>query len=478
MNTHEKINELLAGFVLGELSEQQESEVKMHLAECGQCRTELKRLEALLECTGQMSKLSADKQLCESAKQAIFAKLESKEIKPAPRPNIRLEFIWRTIMKSKITKLAAAAVVVIIATLITINHFSSLTGGTSVVWADVLEQISEFRPYVCKMTFEYDGDRPSDTYTVMHMTLSRRREIRDEGRLVQIFDMSRKPVRILALYPEQKFAKETLLLDRGLSKDPDILRIIAGPQNGTEEDLGLDKIDGRTVRVFHSPDKYNEFTVWVDVETSLPERIEIRQPTANRMVIMEEFEFDVEFDESLFDTTAPEDYAVDRVEMAGRESLIKQEDLAKKADFEAYVLSTGPAWAKEPRIMEVSNVMGIGDDIYMTFAVADDDRHLVLMQSEMMSKMLLSKIRTGELVYTSSNKLRVYRGGPEKWYSKILLESVGNILPDKPSPHRTGCAIESPSGAVILIAVNGSITDDELFNVVESLVPAKEYKGE
>lgn len=49
MNTHEKINELLAGFVLGELSEQQESEVKMHLAECGQCRTELKRLEALLE---------------------------------------------------------------------------------------------------------------------------------------------------------------------------------------------------------------------------------------------------------------------------------------------------------------------------------------------------------------------------------------------------------------------------------------------
>ena len=56
-----------------------------------------------------------------------------------------------------------------------------------------------------------------------------------------------------------------------------------------------------------------------------------------------------------------------------------------------------------------------------------------------------------------------------------MLESVGNILPDKPSPDRTGCAIESPSGMVILIAVNGLVTDDEFFNIADSLVPAAEY---
>ena len=83
---------------------------------------------------------------------------------------------------------------------------------------------------------------------------------------------------------------------------------------------------------------------------------------------------------------------MDRIERAGRESFIKQKDLSKKADFEAYVLSTRPAWAKEPRIMKVSNVMGVGDDIYMTFAIADDGRHVVLMQSQLMSKMLLSKV--------------------------------------------------------------------------------------
>ncbi|MCK5269657.1 MAG: hypothetical protein KAJ46_02685 [Sedimentisphaerales bacterium] len=397
---------------------------------------------------------------------------EWEKTKPAfVEPNI-----WRKIMKSKITKLATAAVI-IIAVMIGINQFGDSIGGGSVVWADVIEQISEFRPYVCKMTFKYDGDRPNNTYTVMYMTLSRRREIRDQGKLIQVFDMSQRPVSILTLYPDRKFARETLLLDRGPLKDPDMLRIIAGRQNGTEEDLGLDKINGKTVRVFHSPDQHNEFTVWVDVETSLPERVEIQQPTSNRIIIMEEFEFDVEFDESLFDTTAPEDYAVDRIERAGRESFIKQKDLSKKADFEAYVLSTRPAWAKEPRIMEVSNVMGVGDDIYMTFAIADDGRHVVLMQSQMMSKMLLSKIRTGKLVYSSSNGLKVYRGGPEKWYSNILLQSAGNVLPDNPSPDRTGCAIESPSGMVILIAVNGSITDDELFNIADSLVPSKEYIG-
>ena len=413
---------------------------------------------------------AADERILTSAEAALEKSIKTKSAEPEPN-------IWRIIMKSRITKIAAAAVI-IIAVLIGINQFAGSVDMASVAWADVIEQISEFRPYVCKMTFKYDGDRPSHTYTVMHMTLSRRREIRDQGKLIQVFDMSQRPVRILALYPNRKFAKETLLLDRGPLKDPDMLRIIAGRQNGMEEDLGLDKINGKTVRVFHSPDQHNEFTVWVDVETSLPERVEIQQPTSNRMIIMEEFEFDVEFDESLFDTTAPEDYAVDKIERAGRESFIKQKDLFKKADFEAYVLSTRPTWAKEPRIMEVSTVMGLGDDLYLTFAIADDGRHVVLMQSEMLSKMLLSKIRTGELVYTSNNGLKVYRGGPEKWYSNILLESAGNVLPDKPSPDRTGCAIESPSGMVILIAVNGSITDDELFNVVESLVPAKEYKGD
>ena len=48
MNTHEKISELLISFVLGELSEKEKSQVKAHVAECAECSSELKRLQALL----------------------------------------------------------------------------------------------------------------------------------------------------------------------------------------------------------------------------------------------------------------------------------------------------------------------------------------------------------------------------------------------------------------------------------------------
>ena len=376
--------------------------------------------------------------------------------------------IWRMIMKTKITKFAVATAI-IIAVLIGINEFGGSVDMASVAWADVLEQISKVRPYACRMTFDYDGDKPDLSYRVMYKNLSVRREERDDGTIL-VFDMSQKPIRILVLYPDEKLALESVLLDRGPSKDPDLLRKIAGLQDGTEEDLGLSEINGRTVKVFHSPDEHNAFTVWADVETNLPMRAELRQSSSGRTIIVEDFEFVTEFDESLFDTTAPEDYAVRRSETpGGGETVIKPEGIAKDVDFEFYVLSAAPTWGNEPRTLKVSNVMGLGDDIYMTCSLAEDGRHIVFMQAEMMSTMLLNKIRTGEHVYTSASGLKVYRGGPEKWYSGILLESVGSMLPDKSSADRIGCGIETPDEGVILLSINGPATDEELFDIVESL---------
>ena len=138
MGKHENINELLTAFALGELSQQQASEVRTHLAECPQCSNELKRLEALLECTGRIGELSADAQICDSAKQAIFAAVESEKNKYTSRPNIGPESIWRTIMKSPVTKLAAAAVIVT-ALIISINQFGKPVSFTTIAFADISE---------------------------------------------------------------------------------------------------------------------------------------------------------------------------------------------------------------------------------------------------------------------------------------------------------------------------------------------------
>ncbi|MHC4099259.1 MAG: hypothetical protein ACYSU3_24780, partial [Planctomycetota bacterium] len=187
--------------------------------------------------------------------------------------------IWRMIMKSRITKLAAAAVIIIVI-LIGISQFSDSIDGSSIVWADVVEQIRTFRPNIYKQTIQYET-RPDKVKQVMHFSLSRRREIWADGS-IRVFDMSKKPVRILTLYPDKKQAIEMTLTDMGPAKDPDLLRILAGRQDGTEEDLGITEIEGRKVKIFHSPDKINDFTVWADVETGLPVRIELLQEQLKR----------------------------------------------------------------------------------------------------------------------------------------------------------------------------------------------------
>jgi hypothetical protein len=142
MGKHKNIYELLVDFALGEVSQQQVSEVKTHLTECPQCSNELKQLEALLECTGRIRELSTDAQICDSAKQAIFSKVEKDKTKHTSGPNICLESIWRTIMKSPITKLATAAVIVI-AGFIVINQFGGSIDGSTMAFAQITENMKK-----------------------------------------------------------------------------------------------------------------------------------------------------------------------------------------------------------------------------------------------------------------------------------------------------------------------------------------------
>ena len=142
MGKHENMNELLVDFALGELAQRQVSEVKTHLTECLQCSNELKQLEALLKCTGCIRELSTDAQICESAKQAIFAAVGNKKTKHTSGPNISPESIWRKIMKSPITKLATAAVIVI-AGFIVINQFGGSIDGSTMAFGQITENMKK-----------------------------------------------------------------------------------------------------------------------------------------------------------------------------------------------------------------------------------------------------------------------------------------------------------------------------------------------
>ncbi len=228
--------------------------------------------------------------------------------------------MWRIIMKSKITKFAAAAAI-IIAVLIGIHYSGGSIDGANVAWADVMEQISSFRPYACTNTVHDEGAQIS--YRRMRLSLTQRREIRSNG-VILVFDLSIP--KSLTLIPEKKHAIEKTY-DMSPASDPDIFRMANSMQNAPSgsnvQEVNIREIDGHVAKGFRSKGEYNDITIWADVQTKLPVRVEIIHVKTGRKIIISEFEFDVDFDESLFSTTAPEGYTVKKIEKGEVSELTK-----------------------------------------------------------------------------------------------------------------------------------------------------------
>jgi hypothetical protein len=311
----------------------------------------------------------------------------------------------------------------------------------------------------------------------MRLSLSRRRELRADGTIL-VFDLSEEPNRVLKLDPDKMLAEEQTLPDTGPRHDPDILKMVADLRDGAAEDLGTKEVDRQPAQGFRAIHKNNDITIWADPQTGLPMRLELRQEQLARTIILSEFDFDVDFDESLFSTTAPEGYTVTRKEQAIKTKVVSPDEIADRTISRTYVFSTDPSWTRKVHIVEITDPIFPGRKMYMFAAIADDGRHLVLAQSQTFNQMLASKIRQGRVIYTSPNGFKVWAGGPEKWYSQILLTSAREIIREKPSEDRVGYALESPDGTFPILAVNGPITDAELHSIADSLIPADRQKDE
>jgi hypothetical protein len=149
--------------------------------------------------------------------------------------------------------------------------------------------------------------------------------------------------------------------------------------------------------------------------------------------------------------------------------------MLEHAKFETYTFSKNPPWTTQSQITDVSI---LGGHTFISAYRADDGRHVVLAQSKAYKSKLGTKIRKGQLVYTSPNAFKVWVGGPRKSYSGSLLESARHFIKDPPAANRRGYALESPTSAVLVLAVNGPLANEELQSLIDSLVPAKEYSEE
>jgi outer membrane lipoprotein-sorting protein len=234
---------------------------------------------------------------------------------------------WRTIMKNRMTKWAAAAAVIIIAALIINFQFST----SGVAWGALVEKIESVESVVYRLTTNVkmqgmpQGQTPkTETIAYYSSEYGTRAENYINDQLSFIMYLNPKENIYVSVMPEQKkFMRFT-------DKSPDELKQIAEKDDprvmvrhmmSTEyKQLGRDKINGIDVEGIECTGPkvmggmFEEATarLWVEIGTDFPVRIEIEGIVSGGQMemsmVMDDFQWNVELDPALFVPDIPPDY--------------------------------------------------------------------------------------------------------------------------------------------------------------------------
>ncbi len=224
------------------------------------------------------------------------------------KPGIR-----RIIMKSSITKLATAAVILIAVTL-AIYHFMGPGTKPCLAWDCIIRPIMDARTAEFDIVIGEEGKGPLIHDMVMGSKI--RRTMEGMKDTISIIDLS--SARILTL--EAKDKKATYIELKDLPQIPNYMDQLRGVINTlTEnphfvvEELGEQTVDGQILYGFRAKHPQADIVIWADPATGLPVRIE--QESGQMKVICKNMRFDVPMDESLFSMDAPEGYKIQQQEL-------------------------------------------------------------------------------------------------------------------------------------------------------------------
>jgi len=246
-------------------------------------------------------------------------------------------------MKSPVTKIAAAAVIIIVV-LTGIHYFGGSIPSTSVVFADVVERLHNARTmtYTANATTEIEIAFKKPGY--MRTTMP--------GGFVTVIDWAQgKGISIL---PSRKQFIEMEMSN--LPHDPaqqqfNVIEKLRTLPDRADEELGTSEIDGQVLQGFRVTEEDVINTVWIDPKTRDLVRVEtefINAPGMN--VVMTDFQFDVELDDSLFSLTPPAGYTP--IEVQADVSGVTEHDLIE-------YLRAWSSWTKDGTFPPTFNPMEI-----------------------------------------------------------------------------------------------------------------------
>jgi hypothetical protein len=218
-------------------------------------------------------------------------------------------------MKSPITKLAAAAVIVI-AVFIGIEQFDK----TSIVWAEVAKKVKNCRGFICKTreirTMKVSG-REVEIRTQAEMYGSSEHGIRQEryqdDKLTVTLYVSLKDNEIVSiLHQMKKYGREPL--EEGFEEEfakVSPQKAVADLLSKNHKKLGRRVIDGKEAEGIEVSHKNVTTRVWVDVDSQWPILYEVQKDVEDKPhLIMDNFQWEVELEANLFEPKIPVDYTL------------------------------------------------------------------------------------------------------------------------------------------------------------------------
>jgi len=212
--------------------------------------------------------------------------------------------LWRIIMKSSITKLAAAVIIVAVFLVV---YFVGNPLGSNVTFAQVIQPILDAKTAVLDIIVGQDENDPVIHDMVMGSRI--RRTMSNAQDDVSIIDLEKG--KILSLSSAKKEA--TYIDLKGLPSIPNYLdtlkNVITELQESPDfsvEELGEQDMAGEKLIGFHAASPKLDVTIWADPRTALPVRIE--QMEGQLKIICRNVHFDVPMDQSLFSMDVPEGY--------------------------------------------------------------------------------------------------------------------------------------------------------------------------
>jgi hypothetical protein len=237
--------------------------------------------------------------------------------------------IWRIIMKNNITKLAAAAVI-IIGIMLVINYLGTPIDGSSVAWGEVVKKLEDIHTYSFRKrrleTTDPQKNFESGTETKVYYSA-------EYGEWTESFRNGHLHTRTYALLKERTFTGIVPLAkiyDRHSLSDAEIRemeqmmprQVVMRFLESDYKALGSEVIDGVKVEKVevHDPKILNpnappleDFVarLAVNVETELPVNLELEFIVGDKnytKMIFDQFQWNIKLDASDFEPNIPDDY--------------------------------------------------------------------------------------------------------------------------------------------------------------------------